>query len=394
MSVDPDYYAVLGLKPGCSLEEVKDNYRRLAKVFHPDLNNNDPWCQEQITELNIAYEYLLNPARKAAYDARFRFSFGPAHREESQQESPPEESRPPHPNPPGLRPLRFVFAGGRSFVVSAQVLLGAAFVPLVIGLFFFFGLDTAFLGVIGGDRVGASSGVRPPAIPEAEPVGEVSHPLPGSLPLADSGEPAHALSAAGSAPGKNPVQDLSRAADLSAPLLARCSAALPRTDALITLGDRAYGANENLLSDPIQTADSSRRAAVLRLAQDLSAAKTQRVLIYADMERLQWVQSQDEMQQVIPPIQHDLRSLTASLRPVQADIHTLKSVALPSHVLPVHLATPVRDAAPFRALPPADAAPKLPANPHLSSPSADEPQFSMPAADADAPPVQKPPSPQ
>ena len=38
MQVEPDYYAILGLKPGSSLEEVKHHYRRLAKVFHPDLN--------------------------------------------------------------------------------------------------------------------------------------------------------------------------------------------------------------------------------------------------------------------------------------------------------------------------------------------------------------------
>jgi len=70
MQVEPDYYAVLQLQPGASIERVRDHYRRLAKVFHPDRNAGDAWCHEQIKRINIAFEFLSDPQRKAAYDAR------------------------------------------------------------------------------------------------------------------------------------------------------------------------------------------------------------------------------------------------------------------------------------------------------------------------------------
>ena len=35
-----DYYAVLGLQRGASLEEIKEAYRNLAKMYHPDVNTS------------------------------------------------------------------------------------------------------------------------------------------------------------------------------------------------------------------------------------------------------------------------------------------------------------------------------------------------------------------
>jgi hypothetical protein len=70
MQVEMDYYAILQLPPGASIERVRDHYRRLAKVFHPDRNGGDPWCQEQIKRINSAFEVLNDPDRKAAYDQR------------------------------------------------------------------------------------------------------------------------------------------------------------------------------------------------------------------------------------------------------------------------------------------------------------------------------------
>ena len=376
MQVDPNYYAILGLEPGSSLEQVKDHYRRLAKIFHPDLNNNDEWCQEQIKELNLAYEYLLNPARKAAYDARFRAAFGQVHTSSpgaGRQRTPPvapEESPQPHPTPPGLRPIRFVSANGGSVVVSPRVILTVACCPLVIGLFLFLGTTTSFLGVGGDHAVSASSdralivqkGARVPAFPV----------LPAAAPSQKAGSPTVPAPTIPAAGGDEP----GRAADPALPLLERCAAVLPKADAVIATGNIAYGANEDFLAGP-RGAESSRRcAAVLRLAGDLNAAKTQRDLIYADIERLRWVQSPQEMQRVTPPAANDLRRLTAALGPVQADVHALKAASAMSPITVAVAPAPV-------VIPPAAArhasAPKTPFNPHLSSPGTEEPQFAMPA---------------
>lgn len=54
---------VLGLEPGTSLEEVKSAYRDLVNVWHPDrFGHNERLrskAEEQLKEINRAYEYLL-----------------------------------------------------------------------------------------------------------------------------------------------------------------------------------------------------------------------------------------------------------------------------------------------------------------------------------------------
>lgn len=56
------YYEILGLKPGATEEQIKQAYRDLAKVWHPDPFPNDPRlrekAQEKLKEINLAYDYL------------------------------------------------------------------------------------------------------------------------------------------------------------------------------------------------------------------------------------------------------------------------------------------------------------------------------------------------
>jgi DnaJ-class molecular chaperone len=60
-----DYYIVLGIPTGASLEEIKNAYRRLAKEYHPDLygDNHSPFLAIQ-----EAYTVLSDPIRRKAYD--------------------------------------------------------------------------------------------------------------------------------------------------------------------------------------------------------------------------------------------------------------------------------------------------------------------------------------
>lgn len=57
MNSDP--YAVLGLAPGASDDEVKAAYKRLAKKYHPDLNPS-PEAEERMKEINAAYDQIIN----------------------------------------------------------------------------------------------------------------------------------------------------------------------------------------------------------------------------------------------------------------------------------------------------------------------------------------------
>jgi curved DNA-binding protein CbpA len=61
-----NYYAILEVSTDASLEEIKQAYRRLARLHHPDINKNtnDRW----IKQLNEAYAVLSDPAKRVAYD--------------------------------------------------------------------------------------------------------------------------------------------------------------------------------------------------------------------------------------------------------------------------------------------------------------------------------------
>lgn len=56
------YYQVLGLRPGASLKEIRQAYRDLARVWHPDRFVHDArlykLAEEKLKEINVAYEAL------------------------------------------------------------------------------------------------------------------------------------------------------------------------------------------------------------------------------------------------------------------------------------------------------------------------------------------------
>ncbi|MCL1802102.1 MAG: molecular chaperone DnaJ [Eubacteriaceae bacterium] len=68
MSNKRDYYEVLGVERNASEEEIKQAYRKLAIKFHPDHNPGDVKAEESFKELNEAYEILMEPNNRAAYD--------------------------------------------------------------------------------------------------------------------------------------------------------------------------------------------------------------------------------------------------------------------------------------------------------------------------------------
>lgn len=67
-----DYYAILGISPQASDEEVKKVYRKLALRYHPDRNRGNPEAETRIREINAAYEILGNPESRQSYE-RLRF---------------------------------------------------------------------------------------------------------------------------------------------------------------------------------------------------------------------------------------------------------------------------------------------------------------------------------
>jgi molecular chaperone DnaJ len=72
-----DYYEVLGVRRNATAEEVKRAYRRLAVKFHPDKNPGDPEAEEKFKELGEAYDVLIDPEKRAAYDRFGHAAFAP-----------------------------------------------------------------------------------------------------------------------------------------------------------------------------------------------------------------------------------------------------------------------------------------------------------------------------
>jgi len=70
MSDLPNHYAVLGLSRRCTLNEIREAYRLLAKLHHPDRNGDSAESVTRTQELNAAYETLADPKRRREYDAQ------------------------------------------------------------------------------------------------------------------------------------------------------------------------------------------------------------------------------------------------------------------------------------------------------------------------------------
>ena len=63
-----DYYTLLEVSPKATTAEIKRSYRRLARLHHPDLNQQA--LDIHIKRLNEAYEVLRDPVKRAKYDAQ------------------------------------------------------------------------------------------------------------------------------------------------------------------------------------------------------------------------------------------------------------------------------------------------------------------------------------
>ncbi|MEB3287790.1 MAG: J domain-containing protein [Vampirovibrionales bacterium] len=69
-----DYYRLLEVHPQASGEVIAKAYRVLAKKCHPDTFHvsDKSLLEDKMKHLNLAYETLSDPSRRARYDARLQ----------------------------------------------------------------------------------------------------------------------------------------------------------------------------------------------------------------------------------------------------------------------------------------------------------------------------------
>src|SRR5579863_8509436 len=68
MAQTKDFYAVLGVSATAAQDEIKKQYRKLAKKFHPDANASDPKAAERFKEVSEAHNVLGDPEKRKQYD--------------------------------------------------------------------------------------------------------------------------------------------------------------------------------------------------------------------------------------------------------------------------------------------------------------------------------------
>lgn len=63
-----DYYETLAVAKTATAEEIKQAFRKLARLYHPDIAKNKVTGEAKFKEINEAYEVLGDPEKRRRYD--------------------------------------------------------------------------------------------------------------------------------------------------------------------------------------------------------------------------------------------------------------------------------------------------------------------------------------
>ena len=67
MTLDRDFYDVLGVNKAATKEEIRDAFKKLASQYHPD-RNKDEDAARRFKEVSEAYFVLSDPVQRHLYD--------------------------------------------------------------------------------------------------------------------------------------------------------------------------------------------------------------------------------------------------------------------------------------------------------------------------------------
>ena len=87
-----DYYKILEIQPNASAEAIKKAYRRLSKLYHPDIN---PRGAEQFKNINEANSILSDAEKKKVYDIKYKAAFSSSQNKNATTQPKPKANNTP-----------------------------------------------------------------------------------------------------------------------------------------------------------------------------------------------------------------------------------------------------------------------------------------------------------
>lgn len=120
-----DYYKILGVEKNASEASIREQYRKLARKYHPDVYKGSD-AEEIFKDINEAYAILSDSLKRADYDQELEERFM-RRKEERQTEEPRETSENAEPTL-GM----FLAAFGRTAFVGLIVALACGLLEIII----------------------------------------------------------------------------------------------------------------------------------------------------------------------------------------------------------------------------------------------------------------------
>ncbi len=132
MSFSPQiktHYTTLGVTPWANERQIRQAYRELSKLYHPDTTNlPTEVAVEQFRQINAAYAILSNPERRTLYDRSIQFFRVNVIQPQTVVNSPTDQPLRYDSSLPSERPL----SGGEMFALLFLALTFLACVMLVV----------------------------------------------------------------------------------------------------------------------------------------------------------------------------------------------------------------------------------------------------------------------
>ena len=137
MTLNRDFYAVLGVKKAATRDEIRDAFKKLASQYHPD-RNKDEDAALRFKEVSEAYFVLSDPAQRHLYDVLgpdgyddprevlfYRLNHEAANREEEREFQKAKSAR------------QYNDAGGLAFIIFILVVVDFFIPSWVLGPWFY-----------------------------------------------------------------------------------------------------------------------------------------------------------------------------------------------------------------------------------------------------------------